>query len=77
MLLTEYNICHHSCFSYLSLSLSLSLPLYQVTNVTGDVVWLTWTPNLEGGAPRGYTVRYKPENGSEYQVRQQCVCYID
>ena len=47
--------------------------LSQVANVTGEEVWLTWTPNLEGGAPRAYTIRYRPINESAYQVRSQCV----
>ncbi|KAK8397705.1 hypothetical protein O3P69_004470 [Scylla paramamosain] len=38
-----------------------------VANVTGEEVWLTWTPNLGGGSPRGYTVRYRPVNESEYE----------
>lgn len=38
--------------------------------MTAEVVWLTWTPNLEGGAPKGYTIRYQLVNESSYQVRR-------
>lgn len=32
--------------------------------------WVTlgWTPNYEGGMPRGYTVRFRAAGSLEYQV---------
>ncbi|XP_047479374.1 nephrin-like [Penaeus chinensis] len=43
---------------------------FTVFNVTAVSVSLAWTPNFDGGMPRGYTVKYRQKGSSEYQLVQ-------
>lgn len=40
----------------------------QVISVTNVTVTLGWVPNMAGGIPESYTVRYKIASTLDYQV---------
>ncbi|KAK8727088.1 hypothetical protein OTU49_009934, partial [Cherax quadricarinatus] len=40
---------------------------FTVSKVTAGEVWLTWLPGLNGGAPSGYTLKYKASGSPVYQ----------
>ncbi|XP_069164061.1 nephrin [Procambarus clarkii] len=40
---------------------------FTINKMVGGEVWVSWAPNLEGGAPSGYTLRYRPAGSSVYQ----------
>ncbi|KAG7171402.1 Nephrin-like 17, partial [Homarus americanus] len=43
---------------------------FTVSKVAGGEVWLSWTPNLDGGAPSGYTLKYRPSGSLVYQYME-------
>ncbi|XP_071517139.1 nephrin-like [Panulirus ornatus] len=70
----RYTCTAHNALGSDSTTLALNPPArphppsnFSVTNVSISSVSLTWTPNFEGGLPRGYTIRYRPAGSLDYQ----------
>ncbi|XP_069957517.1 serine-rich adhesin for platelets-like [Cherax quadricarinatus] len=71
---TSYRCTAHNSLGAHTVLLTLKPPArphpptnFSVSKVTGGEVWLTWSPSLDGGAPSGYTLKYKSANAIEYK----------